>query len=385
MSTPSFEFFSAPRILFGPGRALLLPDLSRSLGQRALLIHNGPPDRIHSLLGASIAATFRQRGEPSVADVDSALSLAREHSCDLVIGHGGGSAIDCAKALAGLLTNTGTPIDYMEVIGSGKKIEKPAAPWIAIPTTAGTGAEVTRNAVIASPAHQFKASLRSEHLLPRIALIDPELALDVPPDITARSGADALCQCIEAYTSNAANPISHSLAFQGIALAARSLRKVYRHPGDLEARSDMALAALLSGICLTNVGLGAVHGFAAPMGALFNIPHGTLCGLLLPHVIAANIQAARAESPDHPLLAKYYFLAGVLTSEQDVTPEHAAHGASRLIRDLDLPPLSSFGLTPADIPRIVPLAKKASSMRYNALPLSDAALHDILDRALSWE
>ena len=256
--------------------------------------------------------------------------------------------------------------DYMEVVGKGLKITKIAVPWIAIPTTAGTGAEVTRNAVVGWPEKKFKASIRSELLLPRAALIDPELGVDVPPAVTASSGMDALCQCIEAYVSNGANPMTDAIALKGAELAGRYLKHAFDDGHDLEAREGMVQAALFSGIALTNAGLGAVHGFAAPLGANFPIPHGTICGVLLPHVIAAN----RAVG-----VKKYADVDRVLGSD-------AADFCARLVSELKLPAFSQFGLGKENIPAMVDLAKRASSMRYNPVTLDDATLAKILERSL---
>jgi alcohol dehydrogenase class IV len=393
-----FEFHSPARIVFGRGQFDRIGQLASQLGSAALVIHNAPesgdgglPDRLAALLSdANLPCAFlRQRGEPQVADVDRALLIARQHNCDLVIALGGGSAIDAAKAVAGLLTNPGSALDYMEVVGAGLKITRPSAPWIAVPTTAGTGAEVTRNAVIGCPEKRFKASIRSQHLLPRIALVDPELGVPVRPEITARSGMDALCQLIESCTSLAAQPMTDALAMKGIALAARSLRRAYENGADLDAREDMAMAALLSGITLSNAGLGAVHGFAAPLGANFPAPHGVICAALLPHVIAANTKALRAQSPDHPFLARYAAIGRTLAFRPDL-PDLAAVEACievtrRLVRDLAIPPLARFGLAERDIPQLVSLARKSSSMRYNPLTLPDDVLAEVLRRAINAE
>lgn len=388
---PPFDFFTAPRITFGRGAFARLPELVAGLGSSALVVHNagergdgGAIDRLaDALAAAKVRTTFiRQRGEPKVEDVDAGLAAARGNDCDVVIGFGGGSAIDAAKAVAGLMTNGGAALDYMEVVGRGQKIARPAAPWVAVPTTAGTGAEVTRNAVIGYPPEHFKASIRSELLLPRVALIDPELGVAVRPEVTARSGMDALCQCIESYTSTGANPITDGLALQGIALAARSLRRACADGADLDARTDMAMAALLSGITLTNAGLGAVHGFAAPLGANFPVPHGNVCAVLLPPVIAANVAALRQQSPDHPTLARYADVGRALTGRRELD-DVAAVGAAvvfvmELVRDLKIPPLATFGVGEADGPGMVALAKKSSSMRYNPVALSDDVLGGIL-------
>jgi alcohol dehydrogenase class IV len=303
-----------------------------------------------------------------------------------VLGVGGGSAIDAAKAVAGLLTNGGGPLDYMEVIGKGQKLTRPAAPWIAVPTTAGTGAEVTRNAVIGSPPQRFKASLRSPHLLASVALVDAELGLDVRPDVTARSGMDALCQLIESYTSNRAQPITDALAIKGISLAAPALPRVYADGHDVEARQDMALAALLSGMTLANAGLGAVHGFAAPMGANLPVPHGTVCAALLPHVMRANVDALRSQSSVHPYLKRYAGVGGALCGKRDLSDDEAIERGIRVTAELAerlrIPRLSDFGLNRDNVTELVRLAGKASSMRYNPVVLSEDALTGILEKAM---
>lgn len=384
MSKP-FELITVPRVIFGRGEARRLGEFAAAFGRTAMVIYNGASvgQRLAKLLAAAgVDCTLRhQRGEPTVADVDAAVTQARQAGCDLVVGAGGGSAIDTAKAVAGLLTNGGAVTDYMEVVGKGQKIFQPAAPWIALPTTAGTGAEATRNAVIGWPEKRFKASLRSELLMARIALIDPELAVDVPPDVTARSGMDALCQLIESYTSTGANPVTDALALRGIALAARSLLRAYQDGHDLDAREDMALAAYLSGVTLTNAGLGAVHGFAAPLGANFPIPHGTVCAALLPHVIAANLRAGPPE-----LAARYADVARASAANgdhrADPTPWRCVDDTRDLCKALHIPALESFGLTDHDVPPMVALARKASSMRYNPVTLSDDALAAALRAAI---
>jgi alcohol dehydrogenase class IV len=302
----------------------------------------------------------------------------------MVIGLGGGSAIDAAKAVAGLMTNGGAAIDYMEVIGKGQKITKAAAPWIAVPTTAGTGAEVTKNAVIGSPEHKFKASIRGDHLLARIGLVDPELGVNVPRDVTAASGMDALCQLIESYTSQGANDLTGPLSIEGIALVSETLPRAYADGANVDAREDMAFAALLGGITLTNAGLGAVHGFAAPLGAHFPMPHGVICGVLLPHVMRANIAALRAEQS--PWIFNYADVGRALAANAALPDEEAIEigpgCVDELIKGLALPRLSKYGLQESHIAEIVALAKKTSSMRYNPVALSDEALGEVLRSAL---
>ncbi len=393
----AFDFFCLGRIIFGRQTVNRIGELSAALGKRALVVTNagqpgdgGVVDRLATLLAASgVSMTCcQQRGEPTASDVEQSLQIAKSANCDLVIGLGGGSAIDAAKAVAGLMRNPGSPLDYMEVVGKGHPLRQPAAPWIAVPTTAGTGAEATRNAVIGCPEKKFKASLRSEHLLARVALIDPELAAGAPPEVTAASGLDALCQLIESYTSNRAGPLTDALALQGVSLAATALPRVCADGSDLDARESMALAALLSGITLANAGLGAVHGFAAPLGANFPIPHGAVCAALLPHVVEANIAALAAESAHHPYLERYAELGRRLNGTPTLSREEALEACRRflfdLVHHLRIPPLRDFGLQPAHVRDLVALARKASSMRYNPVILADETLTQILTAAAGY-
>ena len=392
---PRFDFFNTPRIVFGRGRVAEVGPVVDPLGRRALVVYNGdapgaggPLDRTRESLKASgvDAHLFRQRGEPQVADVERGVATAREAGCDVVVGLGGGSAVDCAKAVGGVLANGGSPLDYMEVIGRGLPLRVPATPWVAVPTTAGTGAEVTRNAVVGDPARKFKASLRSELLLPRAVVVDAELGVGVPPAVTAASGMDALCQLVESYASAGAQPMTDALALRGMELAAKSLRRAYEAGGDVAAREDMALAALLSGVTLTNAGLGAVHGFAAPLGANFPIPHGVVCAALLPHVMRANVDALRAQDVDHPALERYATVGRVLAGQPGLEPRDAidagVRAAASLAEALAIPRLSGFGLQEQHVRAMVALAKKASSMRYNPVVLPDDVLADVLRAAI---
>lgn len=390
-----FEFFGVGRIVFGRGQFARAAELVAPMGRAALVVYNGDApgsggalDRlVERLASGQVSPTLvRQRGEPTVDDVDRALAAARAAGCDCVVGLGGGSAIDAAKATAGLLANGGVALDYMEVVGKGRKITRPALPWVAIPTTAGTGAEATRNAVVGLPEKQFKASIRSELLLPRVALVDPELGVNVPAAVTAASGMDALCQLIESYTSVGANPMTDALAHPGILLARRHVRRAVEDGGDLAAREAMALAALWSGVTLGSAGLGAVHGFAAPLGANFPVPHGVVCAALLPHVIRANVAALAKAATGPPALDRYATVGRLLANDPTVSPGLAVELASRktaeLARDLKIPPLSDYGLTRERVPEMVALARKASSMRFNPVALSDDALAGILEGAL---
>jgi alcohol dehydrogenase class IV len=391
----SFRFETAARIVFGRGRLDEIGKLIAERGRSALVVSNadrsgkqGLMARIERLAAAESVAveTFWIRGEPEMGDVDRGLEAARRIDAEVIVGIGGGSAIDAAKAVAGLMTNEGTCLDYMEVIGEGRPIRVPPLPWIAVPATAGTGAEVTRNAVIGSKEHAYKASIRSPMLLARIALVDPEIGVAVPRDVTARTGMDALTQCVESYTSSGANAMTDPLALEGVARAGRSLRRAVENGNDLDAREDMALAALISGITLTNAGLGAVHGLAAPLGARFPVPHGAVCAALLPHVMKANIDALRSEDRRHPVLRRYAEVGWHLTGRRDLSDTDAAEAgaeiAAKLARDLEIPGLGELGVEEKGIDGVVEMAQKASSMKFNPVVFPAVTLAEIVRRAL---
>jgi alcohol dehydrogenase class IV len=325
---------------------------------------------------------FTAPGEPSLELARAGALRAREADAELVIAVGGGSAIDTGKAIAALLGNGGDPLDYAEVIGLGRKLERPSVPFIAVPTTAGTGAEVTRNAVLSSAEHHVKVSLRSVHMLPRLALVDSALTHSLPPAVTAATGLDALTQVLEPYVSNAANPVVDALCVEGIKRSARSLRQAFRAGADADAREDLALTSLLGGLALANAKLGAVHGFAAPLGGQLGAPHGALCARLLPLVIEANVRALRARAPGTPALERYREVACLLTGRAAAQAEDAAQWASELVAELGIPPLATYGMSSAHIPDLVAQARRASSMKGNPIELSTDELAAILEAAL---
>jgi alcohol dehydrogenase class IV len=279
------------------------------------------------------------------------------------------------------MTNPGEPLDYLEVIGHGQPLIHASAPYIAVPTTAGTGSEVTRNAVLASPQHRVKVSLRSPLMLPRIAVVDPELTHSVPPDVTASTGLDALTQVLEPYVSNQANPMTDAICREGLKRAAASLRRAYEDGQDATAREDMALVSLFGGLALANAKLGAAHGFAGPLGGLFPAPHGVICARLLPHVIEANVNALLTRMPNSPVLARYDEIAQILTGKATARATDGVLWVQDLCQSLSVPPLSDFGLREADFPTVVEKAGKASSMKGNPILLQDAELTNILRRA----
>jgi alcohol dehydrogenase class IV len=279
------------------------------------------------------------------------------------------------------MTNPGELLDYLEVIGRGRPLTHAPAPYIAIPTTAGTGSEVTRNAVLASPEHQVKVSLRSPLMLPRLAVVDPELTYSVPPAITASTGLDALTQVLEPYVCNQPNPMIDALCREGLGRAARSLRRAYENGNDAEAREDMALVSLFGGLALANAKLGAVHGFAAPLGGMFSAPHGVTCARLLAYVMEANVRALQTRMPDSPALARYDQVAQILTGKATARAADGVLWTQNLCEALNVPPLSEFGLAEEDFPSVVDKARKASSMQGNPIKLSDEELTEILRKA----
>ncbi|HYP17019.1 MAG TPA: iron-containing alcohol dehydrogenase [Opitutus sp.] len=382
----TFEFATAARIVFGPGALKEVPGVARALGRRPMVVTGRDPSRAEPLLtmlaGAGLdATTFPVAHEPTTDDIALAVARARAAGCDFVIGFGGGSALDAAKAVAALLTNDGPLLDYLEVIGRAQPLPRPAAACIASPTTAGTGSEVTRNAVLSSPQHRVKVSLRSPHMLPRAAIVDPELTYELPPAITATTGLDALTQLIEPYVSARANPLTDGWCVEGLRRAARSLRRAFDRGRDPAAREDMALASLFGGLALANAGLGAVHGFAGPIGGMFPAPHGAICAALLPHVIATNLAALRARAPQNPALARYDEVARLVTNGPHATANDLVRWTRDLTTALQVPPLATYGLTPADTAAIVTAAANASSMKANPLPLTPEELTTILNAA----
>ncbi len=338
-----FEFATATRIVFGEGALAEVPAAARAMGTRALLVTGRSPARA----AVPAAATFAVAGEPTVDAVRRGVEAAREAEADLVIALGGGSAIDAGKAIAALAANGGDVLDYLEVIGKAQPLTKPSLPFIAIPTTAGTGSEVTRNAVLASPEHGVKASLRGPFLLPRLAVVDPELTYALPPAITASTGLDALTQLIEPYVSARANPMTDALCLRGMRLAAGALVRAWRDGGDREARRDMALASLFGGLALANAGLGAVHGFAAPVGGMFPAPHGAVCAALLPHAMEINIRALRSRASGGDALARYTEVARTLTGDAGARAEDGAVWVSGLCRELEIPSARNLRRGPA--------------------------------------
>ena len=382
-----FEFATATRIVFGPGRVREAISATVSLGSHAMIVTGRSPARLEAFIGElgthSVACTvFSIPGEPTIPTILDGVRIAKDAGCELVIGYGGGSALDGAKAIAALITNPGSPLDYLEVVGSGKSLTQPCAPCICIPTTAGTGCEVTRNAVLLSPEHRVKVSLRSPRMLPLLAVVDPELTYSLPPAATASTGMDALTQLIEPFLCNAANPMTDAVCREGIRRAALSLRAAFRDGSNAEARENMALASLLGGLALANAGLGAVHGLAAPLGGMFPVPHGVVSASLLPIVMEANLRVLAARKPNSSTISRYEEVARLLTGKSNARAQDGVEWIQALHSDLSIPRLSSFGIRPSDLPSIAEQAKKSSSMRGNSVELTAKELTAILEKAL---
>lgn len=359
-----FEFATAQRIVFGRGVVSELESLCAGFGSRVLLVTGSDPNRFSMLPEAK---RFAVPGEPTVGDVELGVALAK--GVDVVVAIGGGSVIDAGKAIAAMATQPGNLMRYIEVIGEGKSLDATPLPFIAVPTTAGTGAEATRNAVIANEAHRVKASLRHASMLPRVALIDPELARSVPPAVTAASGMDALTQCLEAFVCSRAQPMTDALCVDGIQRAVRSLEKAFLDGNDLDAREDMALCALYSGMALANAGLGAVHGFAAPIGGMFHAPHGAVCAALLAPVWAANAKRVTHRE-------KFDRVDAMLGGD-------AVVWLHEMTSRLGIQKLRAWGLGEGDLDEIARKAAAASSMKANPVTLEHAELVEILREASS--
>ncbi|MBN2315886.1 MAG: iron-containing alcohol dehydrogenase [Sedimentisphaerales bacterium] len=383
-----FEFATATRILFGSGMVRDVPSLSVELGKRACVVTGRTGERAQSLLDqlkthGIESLTCHVDGEPTTESAKAAVETARSGQCDLVISIGGGSVLDTGKVVAAMLTNTGKLENYLEVVGPGEALTQVAAPHIAIPTTAGTGAEVTRNAVLGVPEYQVKVSMRSPLMLPCIALVDPDLTHSMPSSITATTGLDALTQLIEVYVSNKANPLTDGLCREGLKRAGRSLRRAYQDGVHSSAREDMAVASLFSGLGLANAKLGAVHGFAGPLGGMLSAPHGAVCARLLPFVMETNVRALQSRKPDSEILSRYDDVAQLLTRRTTAKANDGVKWVQDLCATLNVPSLTEFGLAEREFSTAVAKARKSSSMKGNPIELTESELLEILKKACS--
>ncbi|MFC2055011.1 iron-containing alcohol dehydrogenase [Chloroflexota bacterium] len=381
------EFSTATRIVFGRGKINKIGELVKGMGQRALVVL-GVDELIAEgllyLLNESSIDFFllSVHREPTIDFIQSGLQSVRRENCDFVISFGGGSAIDTGKAISALLTNTGDVLDYLEVIGNSQVLSKAPVPFVAIPTTAGTGSEVTRNAVLGSLEHRAKVSLRSPLMLPRLALIDPELTLTMSPAITAFTGLDAITQVIEPFVSIHANPLTDGLCREGLKYAAKSLEIAYFKGDDISAREGMSLTSLIGGLALANAKLGAVHGFAGPFGGMFHSPHGAVCARLLPFIMGANVRALRERQPESTALGRYDEIAQILVDSPDAVADDGVRWVEEICYRLNIPPLSKYGLQTIVFQDLIGKARLASSMQGNPIQLTDYEMATVLEEAI---
>lgn len=393
-----FEFATSNRIIFGPGTVKELGKLINQYGNKILVVTNGIYNSSQTLLDMFIEHSidiksylsendlqyfiYPVNDEPNIKTVTQGIQIAQENSCKVVVSVGGGSAIDTGKAIGAILSNGGNLMDYLEVIGKGNKLSRPSLPFIAIPTTAGTGSEVTSNAVLSSQEANVKVSLRSPYMLPQLALIDPELTYYLPPAITASTGLDALTQVIEPFVSNNTNPFTDAISKEGMRRAADSLFRAYEHGTDEQARFNMCIASLFGGICLANAKLGAVHGFAGPIGGMFHAPHGAICACLLPNVMNVNLHALQQRNSNSHIINRYNSVAQILIDNPSATAMDGIKWVSELTKTLHIPTLSSYGIKIHDFPIIIEKAYAASSMKGNSIKLTLNEMEEILTRSL---
>ncbi len=357
------------------------------MGNNVCLVTGKSPKRIHWLIdelqdrGLSLH-TISIAGEPDTKLIAGHAADARTQGCDIVVAVGGGSVLDAGKAIAALIPNKRDVLDYLEVVGKGMPLTEKPLPLIAAPTTSGTGSEVTTNAVLLCAEHKVKVSLRSADMIPDIAVVDPLLTLSAPPAVTAATGLDALTQLMESFVSRFASPMTNALCREGLQHGARSILRAYQDGQDIEARTGMALASLFSGITLANAKLGAVHGFAAPLGGEFKAPHGAVCAALLPYVMEINIRALKERDPQHPALAAYDEIAQILTGNSTAQAVDGIEWVKDICTEMKIPGLGEIGVQEKDFRSLATKAARASSMKGNPVELTEKELLKILANAL---
>jgi alcohol dehydrogenase class IV len=382
-----FLFARTPKIVFGVGSIVELPALARTFGNDILLVTGGS-SFMNSKHGEYLLHTFELMGiryhhvvvsrEPSPEIIDQTVIRHRETTIRLVVAIGGGSVIDAGKAISAMIGQTASVRDFLEGVGS-KEHPGTKIPFVAIPTTSGTGSEATKNAVISQIGTSgFKKSLRHDNFVPDVAILDPELTLNCPPDITAASGMDCFTQLVEAYVSDKATSLTDAMAFDAIGKLKSALPRAWRLGLDIESRSDMSYAALVSGICLANAGLGAVHGFASSIGGLFNVPHGTVCGTLMAPANDMNVKRLREQNNESPALTKYAALGQLFSDETQKSPEfyidHFIHVLYEWTEMMNINRLGKYGIMNQDIDKIIPL----TDLKNNPVKLSSEDLKEIL-------
>lgn len=396
MQIPAFSISGLPRIIFGNGTVAQLPKLAAEFGREALIltgVHSFVetphwPRLISELHTAGIHFQHAVvSGEPSPVMVDELAAKFRAANIDVVIGIGGGSVLDAAKAVAGLLRIDNSVMDFLEGVGPELPYQGPEVPFIAVPTTAGTGSEATKNAVLSKQGSDgYKKSFRHDRLVARYALVDPELLAGCPRELIAANGMDAFTQLLESYVSIRANPFTDALAMSGIRAVRDSLGCWYANEGDVvQHRANMAYGALLSGITLAQVGLGSVHGLAAPLGAFFPIPHGVACGTVVAECTRVNIRLLQAMQPDSDVLWRYAHVGKVLANNMKLNEQDGLDTLLEVLetwtRDFSLPRLSAYGMSDADIPRVVANCR-GNSMKTNPIVLPDEEVAGILQARL---
>lgn len=389
---PHFDVARLPAIHFGPGCIARLPDIIQRYGQGALLV-TGRRAFQSTPAWLQLGKALHQReirwwhlmveDEPSPGLVDEAVAAHRDHDIPVVVGIGGGSALDAAKAIAGLLRTGTSVMDHLEGVGRGRPYTGPATPFIAVPTTAGTGSEATKNAVLSQRGPDgFKKSFRDERLVAQVALVDPDLLASCPPELIAANGMDAFTQLLESWVSLRASPFTDALASAGMQAFREGFWDTWRDPaGATGARARLAWASLASGITLAQAGLGSVHGLASPLGAFFPIPHGVVCGTLVAEATRMNIEAMRQQMPEHPALQKYAEAGVMLRGQLHPDARQAQDALVGLLYEwtarLKLPGLKHFGMREDDIPRVVAHCR-GGSMQTNPIELSDEQLAEVL-------
>jgi len=379
MTRHTFGFATAGRISFGPGCATEIPGAVVAHGKRVLVVTGAHPERFDVMDALEEGRLQMTRltidHEPTVDDARAAVEAAA--GCDVILGLGGGSVIDLAKAAGALATAT-DPLDHLEVVGRGRPLPREALPVVAVPTTAGTGSEVTANAVLASPEDGVKVSIRGPSLLPRSAIVDPLLTLGCPPAVTASSGMDAFTQCLEPFVSPMASPLTDGFARTGLAAAGRSLRTAYTDGSAIEARADMALCSLLGGLALANAKLGVVHGIAGVVGGLTGGPHGAICAALLPSVVTVTAAALRDRDPRSAALQRYARAASLVTGEASSRVDDLVAWIRETSQHLSIRGLSAYGLAEDAVDGVVTAAARASSTKGHPIELTPTEMRRVL-------
>ncbi len=386
-----FELRTAPAVVFGCGSRKRLGSLVRPLGRRAFLVtgsrslaQSGVLHELVEVLGEQgvTVVPYAVSGEPDVRVVDEGVRRCAEASCDVVVGVGGGSALDIAKAVAAVVPNGGAAVDYVEGLTTTapRPFSNAPLPTLAVPTTAGSGSEVTKNAVLRVPEAAVKRSMRSDHMVPRVALIDPDLSRGAPHHVSVPAALDALTHLVEGFVSRGAQPTTDALAIEGVAMSFATLSRVVCGIASPSAAERLALASFWGGVVLANAGLGAVHGLVAPLGGRFAIPHGCGCGAMLASTVRANIAALRRRDPNNPALARYGRIAG-LVAGPSASPEQAADAFETLRKGLGAHSLAHYGVTAVELAPII-ADSRSGSMKSNPIALSDAELETILTESL---